>query len=93
MPSIKIQFRNETKTISVKQGMLTMFVSDRDGNAVLYAGTTDAVTKVRNIGYKYVGLAEGDEICVEVVETDNPVPDKLKQFRLLEAALKKEGII
>ena len=68
-----------------------MFVSDRDGNAVLYAGTTDAVTKVRNIGYKYVGLAEGDEICVEVVETDNPVPDKL--FRLLEAALKKEGLI
>ena len=38
-------------------------------------------------------LTERDEICVEVVETDNPLPDKLKQFRLLEAALKKEGLI
>lgn len=107
MSAIQIKYKNTSETIGVEHGLITMYVTSKDDNAILYAGTTDTDNKRRNTWYNDVALSQDDEIYIEIVGTDiltepeksvcdtsiRPQLSKLEQFRLLEAALKKEGLI
>lgn len=107
MSAIQIKYKTTAETIGVEHGLITIHITSNDNSATLYAGTTDTDNKRRNTWYKDVALSKDDEIYIEIVETDNltepeesvcdtsirPQLSKLEQFRLLEAALKKEGLI
>ena len=107
MSAIQIKYKDSSETIGVGHGLITMYVTSNDNGATLYAGTTDTDNKRRNTWYKDVTLSQDDEIYIEIVETDiltepgesvcdtsiRPQLSKLEQFKLLETALKKEGLI
>jgi hypothetical protein len=107
MLAIQIKYKDSSEIIGVEHGLIMMNITSNENDAFLYAGTTDSDRKTRNVWYKYDQLSQDDEICIEIVETDTitepkesvynasirPQLSKVEQFRLLETALKEEGLI
>lgn len=105
MEGFELKFNDKVTNVMVKDGVITIDISDHNGKGRIYAGSVESQEQAKNIWYDFDPIEVGDRfeitvcdavqmsppvICEKIVEKSEL---KLEHFRRFEARLKERGLL